>query len=122
IMAELNCDALLDIKKAKVKFTPISKYPSVSRDLAFVIDRDMPVEKVLNVMKKQGRVNKEMVIRNIEVFDVYQGEHVDADKKSIALSVLFQSDTHTLKDDEINTVYTHMISAIEKECKAVLRS
>ncbi|MGM9948069.1 phenylalanine--tRNA ligase subunit beta [Floccifex sp.] len=122
IMAELNCDALLNIKKAKVKFTPISKYPSVSRDLAFVIDRNMPVEKVLNVMKKQGRVNKEMVIRNIEVFDVYQGEHVDADKKSIALSVLFQSDTHTLKDDEINMVYNHMISAIENECKAVLRS
>ncbi|MDD7281869.1 phenylalanine--tRNA ligase subunit beta [Floccifex sp.] len=121
IMAELDCDLLLSIKKAKVKFTPLSKYPSVSRDLAFVIDRDMPVEKVINVMKKQGRVNKEMVIRNIEVFDVYEGEHVSENEKSVALSVLFQSDTHTLKDEEINTVFNNIIAAIVKDCNAQLR-
>ena len=122
IMAELSCDALLNIKKSKIKYTPISKYPSVSRDLAFVTDRNMPVEKVMAVMKKQGRINKELIIRNIEVFDVYQGEHVKDSEKSVALSILFQSDTHTLKEDEINTVFNNIIQAIEKECKAVLRS
>ena len=109
-------------KKSKIKYTPISKYPSVSRDLAFVTDRNMPVEKVMAVMKKQGRINKELIIRNIEVFDVYQGEHVKDSEKSVALSILFQSDTHTLKEDEINTVFNNIIQAIEKECKAVLRS
>ena len=56
------------------------------------------------------------------LIDVYQGEHVKDSEKSVALSILFQSDTHTLKEDEINTVFNNIIQAIEKECKAVLRS
>ena len=92
-------DALMDVKKSKVKFVPISKYPSVQRDLAFVIDRQLPVENVVKVIEKQGRLDKEMVIRDIEVFDVYQGEHMDPSKKSVALSIRFQSDKKTLKEE-----------------------
>ncbi len=97
VMAELDFDALIDVKKSKIKFTPVSKYPSVSRDLAFVLDRTMPVQKVVDTINKQGRLNKEMIIRDVEVFDVYEGEHVNKDEKSVALSITFQSDSHTLK-------------------------
>ena len=121
IMAELDFASLVEIKKSKVKFTAVSKYPSVSRDLAFVIERALPVEKVVNVIKKQGRINKEMIIRSIEVFDIYQGEHVADNEKSVALNVVFQSDTHTLKEDEINEVFNNILKAIEKDCKATLR-
>lgn len=122
IMAELDFDVLVDIKKAKIKFAPISKYPSVQRDLAFVIDRNMPVKKVVNIINKNARYNKEEIIRNVEVFDVYQGEHVAKDEKSVALSITFQSDTHTLKDEEINEVFENILQAIQTECNATLRS
>ena len=122
IMAELDFDALVDIKKAKIKFAPISKYPSVQRDLAFVIDRNMPVKKVVSIINKNARYNKEEIIRNVEVFDVYQGEHVAKDEKSVALSITFQSDTHTLKDEEINEVFENILQAIQTECDATLRS
>ncbi|MDO4466815.1 MAG: phenylalanine--tRNA ligase subunit beta [Bacillota bacterium] len=121
IMAEIDMNALIGIKKSKIKFVPSSKYPSVTRDLAFVIDRDLPVAKIIDAMNKQGRVNKEMIIKNIEVFDVYQGEHVKENEKSVALTLTFQSDTHTLKDDEINTVFENIRAALEKNFNAQLR-
>ena len=122
IMAEFDLDMIIGIKKSKIKYVPVSKFPSVSRDLAFVVGRDLPVDKIVSVIKKQGRVNKEMIIRNVEVFDVYEGEHVQPNEKSVALSVTFQSDTHTLKDDEVNTVFENILNAIQKECNASLRS
>ncbi len=122
MMAEIDFEALVEIKKGKVKYTPISKYPSVSQDFAFVVERNMPVEKIINVIKKQGRVNKEMIIRSIEVFDIYEGEHVTENEKSVSLNVVLQSDTHTLKDDEVNLVRSNILKALEKDCKASLRS
>ena len=122
VMAELDFDALIDVKKSKIKFSPVSKYPSVSRDLAFVLDRAMPVQKVVDTINKQGRLNKEMIIRDVEVFDVYEGEHVSKNEKSVALSITFQSDSHTLKDEEINQVFEAILEHIQKDCNATLRS
>ena len=121
VMAELDLDAILGVKKSKIKFTPVSKFPSVTRDLAFVVARDMPVQKIKETISRQGRLNKEMIIRDVEVFDVYQGEHVKEDEKSVALSIVFQSDSHTLKEDEINTVFENIMNSIEKDCHATLR-
>ena len=63
-----------------------------------------------------------MIIRDVEVFDVYEGEHVSKDEKSVALSITFQSDTHTLKDEEINQVFEAILEHIQKDCNATLRS
>ena len=122
VMAELDLDAILGVKKSKIKFAPVSKFPSVTRDLAFVVERSMPVQKIKETISRQGRLNKEMIIRDVEVFDVYQGEHVKENEKSVALSIVFQSDTHTLKEDEINTVFENIMKAIEKDCNATLRA
>ena len=73
-------------------------------------------------INKQGRLNKEMIIRDVEVFDVYEGEHVSKDEKSVALSITFQSDSHTLKDEEINQVFEAILEHIQKDCNATLRS
>lgn len=122
VMAEIDFDMLIEAKKSKIKFVPVSKYPSVSRDLAFVLDRTMPVQKVVDTIQRQGRLNKEMIIRDVEVFDVYEGEHVAENEKSVALSITFQSDTHTLKDEEINVVFEAILEHIQKDCHAALRS
>ncbi|WP_297238285.1 phenylalanine--tRNA ligase subunit beta [uncultured Faecalicoccus sp.] len=122
ILCEFDVDMLTEAKKSKIKYTPVSKYPSVQRDLAFVIDRSMPVQNVVDVIQKHGKLDKEMIIRNVEVFDVYQGEHVKENEKSVALSIVFQSDQKTLKEEEINTIYNAVIESIQKECNASLRS
>lgn len=122
VMAEINLDAILNAKKSKVKFVPVSRYPAVNRDLAFVVDRNLPVEKIVSVIKRNGKLKKEPIVRDVEVFDVYTGEHVGEHEKSVALNIVMQSEKQTLKEAEINEVFQNIINAIVKECKAQLRS
>lgn len=122
VMAECNMDVLLNNKAGKVKFTPMSKYPQVSQDLAFVVSDDVNVADIVSCIEKNGKLEKEMIIQDIEVFDVYMGEHVQEGYKSIALSIVLQSQTHTLTDKEINTIRDAILVALEKEVKAILRS
>lgn len=121
VIAELTLDVILKNKAAKVKFKPISKYPSITRDLAFVVDGSIPAQKILSSIEKHGKLDKENIITDIEVFDVYTGEHVEQGQKSIALSITFQSNDRTLKDNEINEVYQAILQALESDVQAKLR-
>lgn len=122
IIAEINLDKILNTKKSKVKFVPTSRYPSVTRDLAFVVKRDLPASKIVDVIRRCGKLGKESIVRDVDVFDVYEGEHVGADEKSIALTMTFQSEHQTLTDEQITEVFNTIIEAIQTQCKAVLRS
>lgn len=122
VIGEVNLDQVLKTKKSKVKFTPVSKYPSVTRDLAFVVNRDLPASKIVGVIERSGKLGKESIVRNVDVFDVYQGEHVASDQKSIALSMTFQSDKQTLTEQEISEVFKKIIEAIQTQCHAQLRT
>lgn len=117
VIMEANCEVILNNKASKVKYEAMSKYPAVTRDLALVVARDLNVSKIVDSIKKCSRT----IIRNVEVFDVYMGEHVAADQKSIALTVTFQSNEKTLTDAEINEVFNKILVTLEKDCKAELR-
>lgn len=117
VMAELKLDVILNNKASKVKFEPISKFPSVTRDLAFVVKEDVKVADIIKSIKKNAKV-----IRDVEVFDIYTGEHVEAGYKSIALSVVFQSNEKTLQDAEINEIHEKILATLEKELDAKLRA
>ena len=71
-------------------------------------------------MKTIKAAGKRMV-KQVEVFDVYQGEHVESGKKSIALSIVYQSEDHTLTDQEIQEVHQTVLARLKKDCQAVLR-
>ena len=122
VIAELDLDKVLKTKKSKVKFTPVSKYPSVVRDLAVVVAKDLPASKIIDVIKRAGKLDKESVVRKVDVFDVYEGEHVGENEKSIALTMTLQSDKQTLNEEKINTVFNAIIDAVIKQCHATLRS
>lgn len=122
VMAEINLDILLKNKAGKVKYTPMSKYPQVSQDLAFVVKEDVKVGDIIACIERNGKLEKENVIQNVEVFDIYTGEHVEIGYKSIALSVTFQSATHTLSDTEITQLREQVLSSLEKDIKAQLRA
>lgn len=121
VMMEISLELLLNSKASKIKFTPISKYPQVSRDLAFVVEENVKVADIVKCIEQNGKVNKENIIKNVEVFDIYTGEHMEPGFKSIALSITFQSDTKTLQDKEINEVHENILAALAKQVNAQLR-
>ena len=98
-------------------FEALSKFPSIRRDLAIVLDRDMPFEKVLEVARKAAPAT----VKDIQLFDVYTGENVDSSLKSLALSLILQESSHTLTDQEVDEASTRILGALEKELSAKLR-
>ena len=117
VYGEFNMDLLLSNKASKVKFSAINRFPAVHRDIALVVDEKVDAAALLKAIKSAGK----KMIKNVEVFDVYQGEHVEAGKKSVALSITYQSEDHTLTDQEIQTVHQSVLDKLEKDCEAVLR-
>lgn len=117
VMMEANLEVLLNNKASKIKFEGISKYPSVTRDLALVVKKEIKAGDIVETIKRCDRA----IVKNVEVFDVYTGEHVASDCKSIALSILFQSKEKTLTDQEINDVHQKILDALKKEYDAELR-
>lgn len=116
-MAEIKLDTIYDAKASKVKYVPLPKYPASRRDLAFVVKRDMNVSNIVDVIKKIGK----SIVKDVEIFDIYEGEHVAEDEKSVALSVLYQDEEKTLTDVDINSVQEQIMDALEKQLQAVLR-
>ena len=114
---EINLDKLLDKKVSKMKYKEISKYPSVKKDIAILVDRDVPSQKIEMVIKKAAG---KLLISN-KVFDVYTGKGIDENKKSIAYSLEFGATDRTLTDEEINASMDKVVAAVEKEFKAELR-
>lgn len=117
-VAELNLTAILNVKTGKVKYQPIPQYPAVTRDIALVMDETIPAYDVCQkIMKSSNRL-----VKSTEIFDVYAGEHIESGKKSVAISLTFQDDKKTLKEQEINEVMEKILKAVEKDFNAVLRA
>lgn len=122
VMGELDLTKVEALKKSKVKYAPVSKYPAIERDLALVVKRNVPAQELVDAVLRQGRLNKELVIRKAEVFDVYEGEHVAGDEKSVALRMTIQSDKKTLTEEEIAEVMDKVQKELEKHTGARLRA
>lgn len=116
-VAELNLSALLNVKTGKIKYQPIPQYPSVSRDIALVMDEDVPTFDVCQrIMKSSNKL-----VKSTKIFDVYVGEHVEAGKKSVAINLTFQDEKKTLQEKDINDAMDKILAAVEKDFGAVLR-
>ena len=116
-MAELKLDVLYQTKVSKVKYVPLPKFPSSKRDLAFVVKSDVEVGKIAEAIKKTNK----SVIREVQIFDIYQGEHVEKGYKSVALSILYQMADKTITDQDINPIQEKIMATLEKEFGAELR-
>lgn len=117
-VAELDLDALFAVAKEGCRFREFSKYPPAERDLAVVVGEEVPAGALLDAAKNAGA--KDLV--SAEVFDVYRGAQVGAGKKSVALGFAFSSTEHTLTDEEIADSMTAILSALENEFGAEIRS
>ena len=117
-IVELNLTTLLNLKTSKVKFADIPMYPSVSRDIALVMDKDVAT---YDVCRKIIQASKQLV-KETKIFDVYEGEHIGANKKSVAINLIFQDPKGTLEENTINAVMEKILESVSKEFNAVLRA
>ena len=113
---EMNLDNLYG-KTSRLKYKEAFKYPSVSKDAAFILDKSIDVSEVMKTIQKAS----DKTLQNIDVFDVYEGENVAADKKSVAFSLTFNGIDHTLTDDEVMQVFNKIIDKVVLTHRAELR-
>lgn len=115
--ADFNWAAILKLISNKIKFTEIPKYPEVRRDLALLIDQTVTYESIYTIAKQ----TEKSLLKNIDLFDVYEGQNLPEGKKSYALSFSIQDSSKTLTDEQIDKIMNKLQKNFETELGAVLR-
>lgn len=114
----INLTELRKIELAEKKYLKVSPYPPVLRDLAFIVEENLPATELYEEILKTGG----KLLKNVEIFDLYQGKNIADGKKSIAFSMIFNSEDHTLEENEVTVVLEDIIRKVEKKFGAKLRS
>ncbi|MDO9271329.1 MAG: phenylalanine--tRNA ligase subunit beta [Methylobacter sp.] len=112
---ELDQDLLLN--KQIPKFKPLSKYPSVRRDIALIVKEEVAVSEIINCIKGCA----EQTLQDIVVFDIYRGKGVEEGSKSVALSLIIQDFSQTLTDSEIDAIFSGLLETLTTKISAKLR-
>jgi phenylalanyl-tRNA synthetase beta chain len=112
---ELNWDALADVQLPA--YRALSKYPSIRRDLAIVVDEQVSSQQLIDIIKREIAE----ILVDLRIFDVYQGKGVDSGRKSVALGLILQESSRTLTDQEVEDATSRVVSKLEKELGATLR-
>lgn len=116
--AELSWNALMKaVRKNVVLYSEISKYPSVSRDLALLVDHAIEFAQIEQV----ARQSEKKLLKNVELFDVYEGKNLPVGKKSYAVNFILQDETKTLNDKQIDAIMQKIIANLKKQIGAELR-
>jgi phenylalanyl-tRNA synthetase beta chain len=100
------------------RFESLSKYPEVRRDLAFILDETTPVAHLMSAVQEKAGEN----LKELRLFDVYQGKGVEEQRKSVALGLTWQDASRTLNDEEINDLVDQIVSTAQAQFGASLRS
>lgn len=103
--------------KRTPEYLPLPRFPSVSRDIAIVVDSDVPVGSIESVIRNSGSSH----LKHVDLFDVYAGDQVPAGKKSCAFALEFQSEVHTFSQEEIEHLMRDVVSALERSFDASVR-
>lgn len=114
---ELDVLKIMSHKVRMMKYKEISKYPAIHKDLAFIVDQKVTSKEIMDVLKHIGG----RMVTHIDVFDVYTGENVGENEKSIAYSITFEDATRTLTDEEVMKVFNKMIAEVESKLNAKVR-
>ena len=115
--ADFNWATILKLISNKIKFTDIPKYPEVRRDLALLIDQAVTYDSIYTIAKQ----TEKSLLKNIDLFDVYEGQNLPEGKKSYALSFSIQDSSKTLTDEQIDKIMNKLQKNFETELGAVLR-
>ena len=118
LFADFNWDTLLKVTGNKnVKVSDLTKFPSVKRDLALLLDQKVEFKELYNLAFQ----SEKNVLKEVDLFDVYEGDKLPEGKKSYAVSFLLQDDSKTLEDKQIDKIMQKLQQTFEKNLEAVLR-
>ncbi|MBO5699658.1 MAG: phenylalanine--tRNA ligase subunit beta [Bacteroidaceae bacterium] len=115
--ADLNWSLLTAQAKSTITFKEISKYPSVSRDLALLVDKTTTFQQIENVCRQAEK----KLLKNVELFDVYEGKNLPEGKKSYAINLLLQDETKTMNDKQTDAIMQKIITQLQKQLNVTLR-
>ena len=117
VAAELNFTALLSLQLPEKTYTPLPKYPAVTRDIAVVCDEAVTVAALSDCIRAAGG----KLLRSVELFDIYRGKGIASGSKSAAFRLTLRADDRTLTDADSDGVVSAVLAALEKELNAKLR-
>ena len=117
LYADFAWDKIQKYVSTKIKFTDIPKYPEVRRDLALLLDENVPFEQIYNIAKQ----TEKGLLKEVNLFDVYTGNNLPEGKKSYAVSFILQDDSKTLTDSQIDKIMSKLQGNFESQLGASLR-
>lgn len=116
-VCEFSLTSLYNKKIKPIKYKETSKYPSIVKDVSFIVDKDTMAIDIENTIKKSGG----RLLESINVFDYYSGDKIDLDKKSLAFKLTFTDSSRTLEEKEVMDIFNKIISDVVTKHNAVLR-
>ena len=114
---EIDLSRLSRVLPTKRRYAPVSRFPSVKRDLAVVAPDEVAIAQIESSIKAHGAKH----LREVSLFDLFRSEKVGEGKKSVAFSLLFADEGRTMTDEEVDTVFDAIVRGVEVDCGATLR-
>lgn len=116
-VAELDLDVLLNIPQAPPQYQPSPPYPPYLRDMAILVPRDLPGGDAIQVIWENGGE----LLQDVQLFDVYTGDRIPEDKKSLGLNLVFQSHEKTLSSEDTQAIWDRIVHQLQQRLGAALR-
>lgn len=116
-IAVIDIQELIQNSNLERVYKSLPKFPAITRDIAMLIKDEIPVKKIEDIIKQKGG----KLIEAINLFDVYKGKQIQQGFKSVAYSIVYRADDHTLKDEEVNASMKKILKGLETELDAQLR-
>ncbi|MBN2060553.1 MAG: phenylalanine--tRNA ligase subunit beta [Deltaproteobacteria bacterium] len=115
---EIDVDALLDkLSGVSIKFKPFTNFPAVFRDISIIVDRNIESAKIMNIIEKEGKG----LIEDISLFDLYEGEKIDPNKKTLSYRLCYRSESGTLDGKDINRLHDKIVKSIMQKTGGTLK-
>jgi phenylalanyl-tRNA synthetase beta chain len=117
-VCELNLRDVLNADQGPLKYQAIPRYPSITRDIALVVEKDKSANELKTVIQEAGG----KLLKEVSIFDLYEGDRLEPGKKSIAFSLKYQDPERTLTDEDVTKTHQQVLTALEQKTGAVLRT
>ncbi len=114
---ELCIDTLLSLVVWVKKFTPLTKFPSVRRDISIIVNRSIQSAMFVDIVKEKGTD----LVESVDIFDLYQGKQIAPEEKALAVRISYRSSKRTLRDDEVNKIHEGILEEICRQTGGRLR-